>query len=179
MGCRTSLLLVPLTIAGCASAASSASGTRVADAQTDAPPEAEAAEAEASGLCEAGAGADVSPDAAACSINLAHYDRSCSVDSDCVSTVELSCAVYSGSRPIPHVYIRGGNFCVGCNCNLGAAVNRNAVAHYITDLSATPEGSGQVAFPICNCPASPPPSPSCINGTCGLSGGTPETEAGE
>jgi hypothetical protein len=71
---------------------------------------------EAGVRCEAGAGPALSPDAAACFIDLNQYDRSCSVDPDCVSSVEVSCAV---STLVPNVYVRGGNFCDGCNCNTG------------------------------------------------------------
>jgi hypothetical protein len=117
--------------------------------------------------CEGGAGAPVSPDAAACFIDLAKYDSSCAVDSDCVSTVELSCAVNQTSTPVENLYVRGGNFCNGCNCNTGIAINRSAVQQYIADVSATPEGSGEVAFPICNCPPTPPvATPICVNGSC-------------
>ena len=117
--------------------------------------------------CEGRAGGAVSPDAAACFIDLNQYDRSCSVDSDCVSTVELRCAVYENAFPLTNLYVRGGNFCDGCNCNQGTTINRSAVAQYVADVSGTPEGSGQVAFPICSCPPSPPPgTASCISGSC-------------
>jgi hypothetical protein len=119
--------------------------------------------------CEGGAGADVGPDAAACFIDLNQYDRSCSVDSDCVATVELSCAMYQNRPRGLNLYVRGGSFCDGCNCNTGAAINRSAVAQYVADVSRTPEGSGQVAFPVCGCPPTPPPTISCNSGLCGLS----------
>jgi hypothetical protein len=135
---------------------------------------------EASVRCEAGAGAAVSADAAACSIDLSQYDRTCSVDSDCVSTVELSCAVYQDSRPVSNIYVRGGNFCDGCNCAAGFAINTSAVAQYVADVAGTPQGSGQVAFPVCNCPPTPPPGVTgCNDGFCGLSAGATDAGASE
>jgi hypothetical protein len=175
--------LVPLllAIAGCGAATTAGSDSGAEGdvmARADTAPQADAGRVSDSGAeghvmatpgCEAGVGATASPDAAACSIDLNQYDRSCSVDADCVSTVKLSCAVYPGSRPVPNLYVHGGDFCVGCNCNMGAAINQSAVTQYIADVSRTPEGSGQVAFPFCNCPPTPP-NPSCINGSCGLPG---------
>jgi hypothetical protein len=127
----------------------------------------DAGEMQSGPRCEGGAGTPISADAAACLIDLAQYDRSCAVDSDCVSTVELSCAVYQTSLPVVTFYVRGGNFCDGCNCNPGLAINQSAVQQYIADVSATPQGSGQVPFPACNCPPTPPVGiPLCINGSC-------------
>lgn len=128
--------------------------------------DAASADGEAGVRCEAGAGGPVSPDAAACFIDLNQYDRSCSIDSDCVWTVELSCAVNQNSVSLTSLYIRGGNFCDGCNCNMPAGINRSAVAQYVADVSRTPEGSGQVAFPICNCPPPPPTRGCCQAGQC-------------
>ena len=45
---------------------------------------------------EACVGVALSPDAGACSIDLNQYDRSCSVDSDCVSTVDPQLRSVSG-----------------------------------------------------------------------------------
>jgi hypothetical protein len=119
------------------------------------------------GRCEADAGPAVNPDAAACMIDLDPYDQSCSVDSDCVSTIDLGCAVYTNSQPLRPLYVHGGNFCNGCNCNTALGINRSAVAQYVADVSRTPEGSGQAPFPICNCPLTPPPgTPSCVDGSC-------------
>jgi hypothetical protein len=170
---RTPLVLFPLAMAACGSTTTAGGGS---DAQADvvapladAALQADAGGTEAGGRCEAGAGAGaaVSPDASACSIALDQYDRSCSVDSDCVSTVEVSCAVYENAVPATSIFVRGGDFCGGCNCAMGFAINRGAAAQYAADVSATPQGSGQVAFPICNCAATPPPGPLCVNGMCG------------
>jgi hypothetical protein len=122
--------------------------------------------AETSVRCDAGMGAPVSPDAGACFIDFTQYDRSCSSDSDCVSTVTLPCAVYTNGARLSEVYVHFGTFCDGCNCNGGAAISQRAVAQYIADVSRTPEGSGQIAFPICNCPPPPPATPMCKNGSC-------------
>jgi hypothetical protein len=124
-------------------------------------------------LCEAGVvGAPVSPDAGACFIDITQYDHSCSVDSDCVSSVELNCAVWQGGfipRRGVNLFVGGGDFCGNvCNCDLGGAISRSAVAQYLADVSRTPVGSGQVPIPICNCPPPPPlPNQLCVNGSCG------------
>jgi hypothetical protein len=125
-------------------------------------------EAGAGPRCEPGPGVAVSPDAGACLINFSQYDRSCSSDSDCVSTVTLPCAVYTNGGHPPAVYVRGGNFCDGCNCSLELTISQSAVAQYIADVSKTPEGSGQVEFPICMCAPPPPSNPKCMNGSCVL-----------
>jgi hypothetical protein len=141
------------------------------EAEADSPIESSTPDGASLQACEADAGSPPSSDAAACFIDLNQYDRSCSLDSDCVFTVELGCTRnQNGVRGGPMV-VHGGNFCDGCICNAGLAINRNAVAQYVADVSRTPEGSGQVALPVCNCPASPPGTPMCVNGMCGLSDG--------
>jgi hypothetical protein len=77
------------------------------------------------------------------------------------------------------VYVRGGNFCDGCNCNVGDAISQSAIAQYIADVSRTPQGSGQVAFPVCNCPPTPPSTALCKNGSCALAAGTADPGVSE
>jgi hypothetical protein len=173
MRSRIQWVLLPLAMSGCTSGMPAGRGVELTDAQSDAALQADAnGQADAAGQrdaggveasvpCEAGASTTVSSDGGACFIDLNRYDRSCSVDSDCVSTIDLGCAV-------PRLYVRGGDFCDGCNCNTGSAINQSAVAQYIADVSGTPEGAGQIAFPVCNCPPTAPPAASaCIRGTCG------------
>jgi hypothetical protein len=173
---RTPWVLFPLAMAGCSAtttAAGTDSGTEdVTAAPADAAPQADAGEPEARPGCPASAGEAVGSDAAACFIDLTQYDRSCATDSDCVSSVELPCAVWPNSVPVQPVYVRGGDFCDGCNCSTGATIGRSAVVQYVADLARTPQGSGQVAFPPCSCPPAPPPAAGaqCVNGSCRLHG---------
>jgi hypothetical protein len=174
---RTPWVFFPLAIAGCgatttAAGTDSGAGADVTAAPADAALQADAGVAEGRPGCPAVAAAAVRLDAAACFIDLAQYDRSCATDSDCVSSVELPCAVWPNSLPVQPVYVHGGDFCDGCNCSTGATIGRSAVAQYVADLSMTPQGSGQVAFPPCSCPPAPPPpvGPQCVDGSCRLQG---------
>jgi hypothetical protein len=111
--------------------------------------------------CDAGAGAAVSADAAACFIDISQYDRSCSSDSDCVSKITPPCS----ADPAAVLYVRGGNFCDdGCNCPPGTPISQSAIAQYTADVSRLPKSSGQ-SVP-CNCPPAPPSGPKCVNGSC-------------
>jgi hypothetical protein len=117
-----------------------------------------------SGLCDDGDGATtLNPDAAACFIDISKYDRSCSVDSDCVAQVPFGCS--SGS-----LYVRGGAFCErSCNCPaVAVGINRNDVAQYLSDISMAPVYLGQIPLhPPCSCPDVPPSTLSwCGNGVC-------------
>jgi hypothetical protein len=116
--------------------------------------------------CDADAGAAVSPDAAACLIDLNQYDRSCSSDSDCVSQVPFPCSAV----PTAVLYVRGGNFCdYTCNCPPGSPISQSAVAQYIADVSGTPHIS--VRSVDCSCPPTRAYYPKCMNGSCVIAPG--------
>jgi hypothetical protein len=116
--------------------------------------------------CDAGAGAALSPDAAACFIDINQYDRSCSSDSDCVSKVTLPCS----ADPTAVLYVRDGNFCdYTCNCPPGTPISRSAVAQYIADVSRTPKSSGQ-SVP-CSCLPTRQYYAKCMNGSCVIAPG--------
>jgi hypothetical protein len=97
------------------------------------------------------------PDAASCVINVADFDQSCTVDSDCV-----------GSVPDPNggdgIAVQSGNYCTDmCVCG-GGSINRGAAATYASRVLKTPLFSGQIPDTGCFCPGEA--TPCCLRGVC-------------
>jgi hypothetical protein len=83
-------------------------------------------------------------DAGACiDVNLSIYDRSCRVDSDCISVAAGTLCSY--------------NACAFCG---GSTINANAFAKYKAALATLPQGTG-----VCNCPSYA--DPHCAQGPSG------------
>ena len=100
-----------------------------------------------------------------CTVDTAQFDHSCSVDSDCVDSVDYP---YAGLGPgsIPVAF---GDYCTqdAChNCSTGEVINKKDVPAYVADLRGTPVGSGSILSAVCSCPARPPAAPCCQQGTC-------------
>jgi hypothetical protein len=90
-------------------------------------------------------------DASNCVIDVANYDQSCSVDTDCISGL-------IGSWPI-----QSGNYCEPkCYCG-DDAISKAAVDQYLHDVKMTPWGSGAFSLP-CSCLEGL--SPCCLGGKC-------------
>jgi hypothetical protein len=89
-------------------------------------------------------------DAGNCFIDVANYDQSCSVDTDCVGAFST-------------VPVQSGNYCEPrCYCG-GDAINKTAVDQYVHDVKMTPVGSGAL-FVACSCIEGP--TPCCLGGQC-------------
>lgn len=97
-------------------------------------------------------------DAAACQIIASNYDQSCTVDSDCVSSVGT----------FPHAFsVFFGNYCESqCAC-AADAINQTAAGKYLNDVLGTPLGSGAIPFQDCSCGSLGPAC--CVSGRCTLS----------
>jgi hypothetical protein len=101
----------------------------------------------------------------ACIINASQFGHSCSVDSDCVDSVEYP---YPGLGPgtIP---VSFGNYCDSdeChNCSTGETISESAVSAYVATLHATLAGSGVIAPITCSCTARVAEVPCCQGGNC-------------
>jgi hypothetical protein len=95
---------------------------------------------------------------AACLIQTSNYDRSCSVDSDCIAVVSIGNRMFS---------VQSGNYCEPmCLCG-GGVISSSAEAQYVVDVSKTPFGSGSIDGLLCYCP-NEPSIPSCMSGSCSL-----------
>jgi hypothetical protein len=107
---------------------------------------------------DAAAAFDGNVDAADCSIMVSNYDQSCSVDSDCVSTVGT----------FPHAFaVFSGNYCESqCPCGQ-EALSQTAATQYLNDVLGTPLGSGAIPFQNCGCGSLG--SACCMGGRCTLS----------
>jgi hypothetical protein len=102
-------------------------------------------------------------DGAACFINTSNYDQSCSVDSDCVTQVDLN-----PSKLDDYWKVQSGNYCkTMCICG-GDTISKSAVAQYTADVSKTPLGSGEIPYVPCSCAVGLPHC--CQHGLCALCG---------
>jgi len=100
------------------------------------------------------------PEAAAtCVVSASHYDQSCTVDSDCVSSTDNFAVIF------------GNYWCSsesGCFWERGA-INRSSMAQYDRDVAMTPFGSGAVPLAPGSCQTPPPSSDvgaCCVSGQC-------------
>jgi hypothetical protein len=95
---------------------------------------------------------------AACLIETSSYDQSCSVDSDCVTSVRIGDAIFP---------VESGDYCASlCFCD-SEVISANAVTLYVADVSRTPLGSGAIPAGACLC-AFALPTALCTNGVCAL-----------
>jgi hypothetical protein len=114
-----------------------------------------------------GSDASIETDAAACFINAATYDQSCSVDSDCLSSVSgLPVGSLFVDLPAGSLFVQSGNYCTPlCICG-DETISKGAVAQYVADVSKTPIGSGALAPSQCYCPSRT--APCCQAGRCSI-----------
>jgi hypothetical protein len=152
------------TIAACGGSAHQSGG---ADAGTS-----DIADGRAETDSESGVAASL--DGAACFINTSNYDQSCSVDSDCVTQVDVN-----PNEIHDYWEVQSGNYCQPmCLCG-GGVIGKSAVAQYLADLSKTPLGSGEIPYERCGCMGEPPFC--CYSGLCALcvveAGAPPDTGA--
>jgi hypothetical protein len=117
---------------------------------------------------EVGAGAQASAeagsDAGRCLIRASDYDQSCSVDSDCLSTVVLD----SGPFASGEFRVSFGNYCgATCPCELPqGAISERAAAQYVADVSKTRLVSEGPSDPAQFCGCTLTAFVCCQNGGC-------------
>jgi hypothetical protein len=155
------LLLLAGTLCGfisCTGPARESSASDGAVSESGVPADASEHADSRSGIDAASNGSmDGSAEAPQCIISTSNYDQSCSVDSDCVSTVVIDDAG-------DYVFVKSGDYCKSmCNCG-GDTISRDAVGKYTSDMLRTPLGSGAIPRLRCGCPAQF--LPCCRSGTC-------------
>jgi hypothetical protein len=115
-----------------------------------------AADASSPGVALDASDDDVSaPDVVECIISASNYDRSCTVDSDCVTRAP------GVEHALPVLF---GDWCSPmCICGDGT-LNKESILQYQEDVSRTPLGSGAIPAPSCDC--AEPIGGCCQQGQC-------------
>jgi hypothetical protein len=106
-------------------------------------------------------------DAGSCLIEVSDYDQSCSVSSDCISTVQ-------------NFPVLSGNYCQPVSlCPGTEAINKTAAAQYLSDVLKTPLGRGALPPYSYNCGGFGGFPACCAEGRCeAVCLGTGDTGAG-